>query len=624
MTPFGLTGAPATFQRYINHTLKDLLDHSYLAYIDDILIYSSGSKEDHMKEVEKVLSRLRDAGLGLDLGKCEFAVKETKYLGFIIEAGKGVRIDPQKVLAIQEWEAPKTLKGVRSFLGFANFYRTFIPEYSAITRPLTALTKKGTPFRWDQEQQGAFEHLKRVFTEAPVLAQWDADRQTVVETDCSGHSLGGCLSQYGEDGLLHPIAYHSRKLSPAEFNYEIHDKELLAVMDCLSAWDGMLRSVREPFEILTDHKNLEYFRKARHLTERQARWAVKLERYSYKLHYRPGKLADRPDALSRREQDEPDGYDDKRTKGRYQQLLKDEGDPRERQPAEDKESEDLGVGVLNIDGQQFPLGDECFAYEDLQTLWNQAIKKDPDYRTIVADLRTKQQSFSPSLKGVVSISECKLDPEGRVRFRDRIWIPAYEPLRTALIQNAHDSHASGHPGRDGTIGILNRSFFWPGLTLAVRQFLRNCDTCGKKRVWRDAKQGLLKPLPVPDRFHAEISIDFITDLPTTCETDLSFLMVITDRLSKEVTLEAMTTMEAEACAETFVRAFWRFHGFLRAITSDRGSNWTGRFWTRLCQLTSMDQRLSTAFHPETDGATERANQEVLAYLRSYTALTQHD
>ena len=180
-------------------------------------------------------------------------------------------MDLEKVLAIKSWETPKTLKGVRSFLGFANFYRSFIEHYSELTRPLNELTKQGTPFRWEKPQQEAFERLKDIFTTAPVLSQWDPDRPTVVETDCSGHSLGGCLSQTHEDGLLYPIAYHSRKLSPAEFNYEIHDKELLAVMDCLNAWDGMLRSVREPFEILTDHKNLEYFRKARHLTERQAR-----------------------------------------------------------------------------------------------------------------------------------------------------------------------------------------------------------------------------------------------------------------------------------------------------------------------------------------------------------------
>lgn len=155
----------------------------------------------------------------------------------------------------------------------------------------------------------------------------------------------------------------------------------------------------------------------------------------------------------------------------------------------------------------------------------------------------------------------------------------------------------------------------------VRQFVRNCDVCGRTHVWRDKKRGFLKPLPVPERFHQEISIDFMTDLPANKDQP-RYLLVITDRLSKEIILEAMHTMSAEACAERFLQCFYRFHGFPQAITSDRGSNWVGDFWKRLCERAGIQQRLSTAFHPETDGATERANQEVQAYLRAFVTYSQ--
>src|SRR6185312_2462159 len=136
VTPFGLTGAPSTFQKYINWALRDFLDDFCSAYVDDILIYTDGTRAQHRKHVRRVLERLRDAGLQVDISKCDFEVGRTKYLGLIIEAGKGIRMDPEKVKAIQEWEAPQSVKGVRSFLGFANFYRRFISTFSQIVRPL--------------------------------------------------------------------------------------------------------------------------------------------------------------------------------------------------------------------------------------------------------------------------------------------------------------------------------------------------------------------------------------------------------------------------------------------------------------------------------------------------------
>ncbi|KAI0994244.1 hypothetical protein K3495_g13938 [Podosphaera aphanis] len=196
--PFGLNGAPASFQRYINNTLGEYLDDFCSAYVDDVLVYTDGSLEDHERYVNLVLEKLQKAGLGLDIDKCEFSVKKTKYLGFIISAEgpkSSVRMDPAKVKAISEWEPPTSIKGLRSFLGFANFYRRFIREFSKICAPLTALTGKGTPWKWGPEHNESFETLKKKFISEPALAQWDLDRETMLEADCYKRTemSHGCL-----------------------------------------------------------------------------------------------------------------------------------------------------------------------------------------------------------------------------------------------------------------------------------------------------------------------------------------------------------------------------------------------------------------------------------------------
>ncbi|KAM4059911.1 reverse transcriptase (RNA-dependent DNA polymerase) [Hirsutella rhossiliensis] len=285
-------------QRYINSALQDYLDDFVSAYIDDVLIFSSGSLQDHRDKVGKVLQRLMDAGLQLDINKSEFEVKAVKYLGFIIEAECGIRVDPEKVEAVKGWATPTNVKSVRSFIGFANFYRIFMPDFSVIAEPLTRLTKKDVPFRWDGLCDEAFEKLKDLLITAPILAHFHPERETILEADASGFASGGVLLQRDDKGgLVRPVAYFSKKHSAAEANYAIHDKELLAILRCLEQWEPELRAV-EHFKILTDHKNLRYFYSERRLTERQVRWSEFLSRFQFELEWRPGRKGGLPDALS--------------------------------------------------------------------------------------------------------------------------------------------------------------------------------------------------------------------------------------------------------------------------------------------------------------------------------------
>ena len=236
--PFGLHGAPAFFQHYINDILREYLDIFCTAYIDDILIYSNTLGE-HKGHVRKVLSALRSAGLQVEITKCEFHVEEVLYLGMIV-GRYGIKMDPAKVAAIKEWATPINVKDVQSFLGFANFYRRFIRGFSEIAAPLTALTGKKTVWEWTPQCQLAFENLKVLFCTAPVLALYDPDLECVVETDASDHVSAGVFSQRGSDGLIRPIAFFSKKHSPAECNYEIYDKELLAVVLAFQEWRAEL------------------------------------------------------------------------------------------------------------------------------------------------------------------------------------------------------------------------------------------------------------------------------------------------------------------------------------------------------------------------------------------------
>ncbi len=620
VTPFGLTGAPATFQRYMNWALRKYLDDFVSAYIDDVLIFSSGSLEDHRTKVRKVLACLDEAGLQLDIDKCEFEQHSVKYLGFIISAGKGIEMDPAKVKAISDWEPPKTVKAIRSFLGFANFYRRFIPNFSDLARPLTTLTRKGALFQWNEKEQNAFQALKQTFVQAPVLAQFSPDAETILEADSSGWAVGGVLSQYDEARNLRPVAYFSKKNLPAECNYDIGDKEMLAIIRCLEEWKAELRSVQS-FTILTDHKNLQQFMTKRRLTERQIRWAQYLADFNFQLTWRPGVAAITPDALSRREQELPTEGDERLIE-REMQIF----DPRTNQISQAIKDADSVIKVARVtvapttvaptdlapEPSRIPLLED----EELRDLWKETMDQDPQFEETWITVSDQRPSFPKELNLRLSIAECQII-NGVLCYRGRYWVPNGEPLRTKIMQTIHDSAMSGHPGRHSMLDLMSRSFFWPNVSQDVRRFVRNCAVCGQAKPWREKKQGLLKPLPVPDRVWSEISMDFITDLPPGKTTGATCLMVICDRLGKGKIYEAMVSTTAEAVAQRFLDRFVRYHGFPAAIVSDRGVQFVSQFWKRLCQRLDIKRRLSTAYHPETDGTTERANQELEIYLRSY-------
>ncbi|KAG1930238.1 retrotransposable element [Pimephales promelas] len=296
--PFGLVNAPAVFQALINDVLRDMLNIFVFVYLDDILIFSP-SLQVHTQHVRQVLQRLLENRLFVKAEKCTFHAQSISFLGSIISA-EGVSMDSSKVRAVTEWPVPESRVALQRFLGFANFYRRFIRNFSQIAAPLSALTSVRVQFSWTQEAQTAFDRLKSLFPSAPILRSPDVSRQFIVEVDASEVGVGAILSQRSSsDEKVHPCAYFSHRLSPAERNYDVGNRELLAIRLALGEWRHWLEGSVVPFVVWTDHRNLEYIRSAKRLCARQARWALFFTRFNFSISYRPGSKNLKPDALSR-------------------------------------------------------------------------------------------------------------------------------------------------------------------------------------------------------------------------------------------------------------------------------------------------------------------------------------
>jgi transposase InsO family protein len=599
--PFGLANAPSTFQHYVNDVLRSFLDIFCTAYIDDILIYSDNLK-DHRKHVRSVLQALREAGLQLDVDKCEFHQTEVLYLGLLIST-EGIRMDPAKIKTVLEWEPPKNVKDVQSFIGFANFYRRFIQGFSKIVTPLIALTRKDTKFDFSEICHRAFNHLKERFVTAPILQHFDPDLPCVVEADSSDHVSAGVLSQYGKDGILRPVAYFSKRLIPAECNYEIYDKELLAIIRCFEQWRPELEGAAFPIKVLSDHRNLQYFTTTKLLSHRQARWSEYLSRFNFVIVYRPGSQGQKPDALTRRTQD-TQALDDARAH-RNQTLLRPDLFQSDSQFKLDPELKILNATLAPTETNRTPeqIIEEEYPNDDfIQEIMN----------LIRSEVRRSRK---------ITLSECTIRDD-KLYYQDRLVIPDHDELKLKLLRYVHDSPVGGHAGRAKTLELLQRQYYWPLMHETVRRYVGSCHICSRSKASREKYHGLLKPLPVPERRWKHISVDFVVELPE-CRTRSS-VMVVTCRLSKMVHFVSCPDLETPTVARLFLKHVWKHHGLPDSIVSDRGTQFISAFWDELTRQLKIDARLSTAYHPETDGQTERTNAVMEQYLRAYVSYMQDD
>ncbi|KAJ2984544.1 hypothetical protein NUW58_g6005 [Xylaria curta] len=588
--PMGLINAPATFQKMMNDIFHDLIDAGLLVYLDDLLIYAE-TLEEHDKLVIEVLQRLSKHHLAVAPQKCTWGVQSIEFLGYNISAD-GIAMSRDKVDTVLQMDTPRSQKEAQSFIGFANFYRRFIKDFSKIARPITrgnALDKK--QWEWTNEMKEAWATLKDRFTRAPILVHFDPSKIAIVETDASDFALGGILSQEGTDGKLHPVAFHSRKLLPTEMNYEIHDKELLAIVDCLLKWKQYLEGAKHRIEIYSDHQNLAYFTVAKVLNRRQARWAQQLSSYWFVIHYRPGRQNEKADIMSRQPKYRPEkgGSEDQPITS----VLQEKHFSHSTGPRFSSST----TAVLATSARICSLSVPQWTPDFINRL-KEAAKSDPEY----------QAQLARPFKDVEQ-------QQGLLYRKGRLWVPL--ALQREVLESEHDTRVAGHMGMDKTAELVTRNFWWPNLENMVREYVRGCLECQQNKGPRHAPYGPLQPMELHYKPWQTVAMDFITDLPLSNGCDSIWVMV--DPFTKMGHFIALKVdgKKTEDLIRIFAKAYWRLHGVPLDIISDRDSRFTAHLWKDFLRLVGIRSRMSTAFHPPTDGQTERLNQILEIYLRAF-------
>ncbi|KAI5448775.1 hypothetical protein NCC49_006605 [Naganishia albida] len=582
--PFGLTNAPATFQHMINEVLREHLDVCVVVYLDDILVFSK-TRDQHVQDVKAILSKLRANRLWAKLEKCEFFKHTVEFLGYVISP-EGTSMDPGKIQAVVEWPVPKTVRDVRAFLGFANFYRKFIHQYSRVVGPLVQLTKQTTPWEWTEERQKAFESLKNAFTTAPILTHYDPNRKIIIETDASDYAVAGILSHPDVEGRLQPVAFYSRKLDVPERNYAIYDKELLAIVEAFRHWRAYTEGAQDKITVYSDHRNLVYFSSAQVLSRRQARWSESLSNLDFEILHRPGALMGKADALTRRH----DFRDGSKAKEHEPRLL--------------FRPNQLVIAAAIADLTEHDGDDE----EDISLTEKLIIAQHEDPDCV--------DRLASAPKFPLANSEGDSERDGLLIHKRRIVVPnENSAVKLDVVESLHDGKLNGHPGQAKTLAAVGRHYVWDNMREFVNTYVRGCHTCRRDKPARHKRYGNLQPLPIPDNPWQSISMDAIVKLPSSGGYDS--ILTIVDRFSKIAHFIPFTEsgFDATALADMFKHHIIRIHGVPTDIVSDRGSTFNSKFWKALMDGLGTKCNLSTAFHPQSDGQTERVNQCIEQYLR---------
>ena len=550
---FGLTNSPATFQMMMNTIFRREVAKGWLSvYMDDIAIHTTphpGETDEqhtarHRLYTHHILDVLEKNDLYLKPEKCEFEKDEIEYLGVIV-GRNSLRMDPKKLQAVASWPVPRNPTGVRQFLGFTGYYRYFVPNYSKIARPLLELTRKTIKWHWDEPQTKAFEELKTRMCSKPVLTQPDYEKRFYLQTDASAYGVGAVLSQEGKTSptlakrskpVLHPISYYSATFTPTERNYDIYERELLAVMKALAHWRSYLGWTKVPFTILTDHANLQYWKAPRNLNRRTARWHADLQEYDYEIQHIPGKANTTADALSRPPDADQGGFDNQ--------------------------------GVTIIPSLQF--------------------------KTVTATTTTGE--------------------------------PPNEGRKRSIMALVHDHSVAGHPGRDETIRKAKQHLLWEGMNQWIADYVKGCATCQQNKILTHKTKVPLYRIPTEKGAlpFQRIAMDLITGLPVHNGKD-AILTVVDHGCSRAaVFLPCTTTITGPGIAQLYMDHIYRWFGLPTKVISDRDPRFTSHFGRALSQKLGIQQNLSTAFHPQTDGLSERKNQWVEQYLRLVTSASPED
>ncbi|KAM2774297.1 hypothetical protein COP1_019197 [Malus domestica] len=574
--PFGLTNAPTTFMRLMNEVFQQYLDKFVSVFIDDILVYSK-PKADHIRHLNLVLKKLREHQLYAKFSKCQFWLNEVAFLGHVVSA-QGIQVDPQKIAVVENWEQPRTITEVRSFLGLAGYYRRFVQETSMIALPLTKLTRKDVKFEWDENCEQSFQQLKYCLTHAPVLVLPDDSGNFEIYSDASLNGLGCVLMQYNR-----VIAYASRQLKIHGRNYPTHNLELAAIVFALKIWRHYLYG--EKCKIFTDHKNLQYVFTQHDLNLRQRRWMELLSDYDCTIEYHSGRANVVADALSRKPQ------------GRLYALYA------YRVPL---------LAELRATGVKLELEDR-----------REAFLTSFQVRPVLVDCVLEAEMVDEEIKEMIQLRNEGKKKDLRIRESDGMlmqenimYMPNNEELKKEILDEVHCSAYAMHPGGTKMYHTIRPFYYWPGMKREIAEYVSRCIVCQQVKAERKKPFGRMQPFPVPQWKWENITMDFVYKLPRT-RNGFDGVWVIVDRLTKSAHfIPVREKYPLNKLAKLFITKIVKYHGVLVNIISDRDPRFTSKFWVAFQEALGTKLLYNTAYHPQTDGQSEKIIQMLEDMLRS--------
>jgi hypothetical protein len=589
MTPFGpyqmrvmtfsFANMPSCFQRYMDKVFTLLLNKNLENYLDNVLNHHK-TKAEHIKGVRDMLQCLQDAKLFCNAKKCEFHQKKIEFLGVDV-SHEGFEMDDKKITDVVQWQWPTTVQGVHEFISFINFYQHWIPGFSDVAKPLHTLFQKDHKWDWTENKQTAFEILKWGVSQAPILVHANPERAFRMETNASNYVYGAVLSQKQTDGQHHLIRYMSKSMNLVEQNYGIPDKEALAIVKGLQNWRHWLKRMKLPVQILTDHKNLEYFARPCILNRRQMRWLEMLMHYNYEIHYHPGNKNCAANALSRRvELCPPDREDD------IPQCLIPE--------AKFTELAACKAGMTDSD------------WVDLTNIILAALAFSDEH--LLSDTCQISRDWEDKPEGLVW-------DNGLGRKDGRIWILEDDGLWKKVMRLYHDSPVMGHLGTSGTLELVSQSYWHWNLPNWVKRYVQGCHTCRQVKHRNQCEHGKLQPIPTPDGPWQWIQSDFVGELPKS--DGFNAIYVVSDQLTKMVHF-IPTTMDISApdLMKLHIHHVWKLH------RTDRGSMFTANFTKSIYKDLGIEPQFSMAYHPQTQGQVENNNKWMETYLRMFCSHRQ--
>ena len=610
--PFGATNAPATFQRLMESCLGDLNLNWCIIYLDDVVVYAPTVKE-HLVRLEAVFQKLKDAGLKLKPSKCDLFKKSISYLGHVVSE-EGVQTDPKKIEAVKNWKRPHNVHTVRRFLGFVNYYRKFIKDYSKIARPLYDLVsgdnakKRTNPVEWSHAAEEAFQTLINKCTEAPILAYADFSLPFELHIDASGIGLGAVLYQT-QEGKKRVIAYASRTLSHSEARYPAHKLEFLALKWALT--DQFYEYLYgNSFEVYTDNNPLTYVLTTAKLDACGQRWVSAIAPMNFNLHYKPGRTNIDADALSRLTCSEEVPNEE------VQAILKGCLE----QPKFLWEAYACSARVT--EGLKENLAPAKMGAKE----WKVAQSKDPAISAIKKMLDSKTLAHRrPSSRDDAEL-KAYLHQRHRLKTRNgvvyRYTNNSQRPDRNSMqlclpkayrkeaLEGCHDN--VGHFGLDRTIDLLRDRFYWPHMLEQAKEYVGSCQRCQMAK----GKQQLAPLQP----YHADspmelVHMDYLTIEHGKTGNDVNIL-IITDHYSRFAQAIKTSNQTALATAQAAWDHFFSKYGFPEKIVTDQGTQFEGNLFKELCKVADITKLRTTSYHPQGNGNCERFNSTLINMIRT--------